>query len=388
MAVTILVCGPNLVPVADPVTTWTSLTATVKWNDTGSGSFTAPINPQLINAVTTPGNRIALMRDGNIFCSGPIEEPDDDWDADKDGLGAAGTCTVTWATNEVLLARHITYPDPTLDATAQTTAVAWTATATNAEQVMRNLVNLNAGPGALSYRQEQRLQLGVAAGVGTAINESTRFETLTDVLRRDAQAGGGLGFRVREDMAANTLWFEVYKPRDLSASIRFSRQLNNLRALKVTRTAPTCTAAIVGGDGTGTDRQIVERTNPSGAGWGRWEKFVNQAGTGGSDLTQQQQAGDKALTDGGEIVKVAATAVDGPTQTFGRDFWLGDLVSIQTTSGLQLVDLVSSATLTAPDPNTREVVQPVIGLDTGHGDDPTLQTLREMERRIARLERS
>jgi hypothetical protein len=384
VAVTILICNSTLTPLL-PVDNWTAVDSVVKFNATGSGSFTAPADPALVTAATTPGNRVVLLRDGVVFSSGPIEGWDDDWQADKHGLKGLPDLTVRWADNTVLLARHITYPDPTAAATAQTTVVAYTATGVNAETVMRSLVNLNAGPGALAARQEPHLQLGVVAGVGTNINESTRFEPLTDVLRRVALAGGGLGFRVREDMHLAQLYFEVYTPSDRSASIRFSRQLNNVRAVKATDTAPSCTAAIVGGDGTGTSRQVVERLNVSG--WGRWETFVNQAGAGGSDVTEQQQAGDKALVDGGETIVAAVTAVDTATQKFGVNFFLGDKVSVQAGTGVQVVDVVSSAHLFGT-PADGVQVQPAIGLDTGHKDNQTIQTVRAMERRLNRLEGS
>lgn len=385
MGITLLVCDASLAAVADPVTSWTNIDCTIKHNDTGAGTFTAPASPALVDAVTTPGNRVCLIRDGRIFSSGPIEKPGSyKWSASKDGRTGLGEVTVAWADNLALVARHLSYPNPALAATAQDTDK-YTATGVNAETLMRTLVNVNCGPGALAARQEPALALGTVAGVGSNVNLSTRFEPLGDVLRTVALAGGSLGFRIREDRTSAQLLFEVFAPVDRTASIRFSRDLNNLRELSTDPDAPTATAALVGGDGTGAARTIIERTNVSAAAWGRSETWVNQAGD--ADTTQMQQAGDKALSDGAEKVRLTVVAVDTPAQTFGRDFWLGDKVSVLLPTGAQVADIVSAAHLTAT-PTDGVVVAPTIGTDTAASDDPTLQMIRDMERRVGRLERS
>lgn len=379
MSVTVLVCDSTLAPVTDPVA-YTSLSCEPKFNAVGSGEFTAPATPDLVDAVTTPGNSVVIVRDGIYFGGGPIEKPGClTWAPDA----GVGEVTVNFATWEQVLTRRLTYPDPTLAANAQVTT-AWSSVATNAEIIMRNLVDQNAGDSAATARRISGLHLGDLAGVGTSIDCTTRFEVLTDVLRRVAAAGGGLGFRIRQ-AGRSDLRFEVYAPRDQSASVRFSRSLNNLLTLKTDPEAPTATVVLVGGDGTGVDKTIVERSDAAAvASWGRYEMWVNQSGSD-TTLTEMAQAGDAALVEKGEKPGVSATAVDGPKARYGTDYQLGDQVSVEPTPGVSVVDVVTAVKLTAV-PDRGDQVVATVG--TGATTARQRQQAREMERRMGRLERS
>lgn len=390
MTLTLLVSGPDLVQLGY-VDEWTALDVTINRNAPSSGQFTAPADPQLMQWVTTPGNRVELIRDGDWFCAGPIEKPGAyQWSAGDATTQGVGQVTVNWADDAVSLASRLTYPDPARAATAQTTVAQYTASATNGETLMRSLVNLNAGPGALTARRVPNLVLGSVAGVGTNVSDATRFEVLTDVLRRVALAAGNLGFRVRRADSPARLLFEVYAPTDRSKLVRFSRQLNNLRALATDPSAPTCTVAIVGGSGDGVAQQVIERAN-SGAvsGWGRMEKFVSGTSTTDSTdpTTELNQAGDQALVDNGETVGLTATPVDTKGARYGVDYWLGDTVSVQLVTGTAVTDVVTAVHLTAT-PDAGELLVPTIGTSTAHTDTPTVRALRDLERRTSALERS
>jgi hypothetical protein len=379
MGTTVLICGSDHLPVTSPVQ-YVTLNCELKFNAVGCGELVAPATPDLVDAVTTPGNSVVVVRDGEYFGGGPIERPGCvSWSPDA----GVGTITVNFGTWDQLLTRRLTYPDPELDADAQT-STSWAATAANAETAMRDLVYLNAGQGALATRQFAGLYLGDLAGVGTSIDVTTRFEVLIDVLRKIATAGGGLGFRVRQ-VGQSDLRFEVYEPTDRSESVRFSRGLMNLTSLKTDPEAPTGTVAIVGGDGTGASRTIVERSDTTAvASWGRYEIWVNQSGTD-TTTTEMQQAGDTALVEHGEKAGISCTAVDGAQAQYGVDYWLGDQVSIEPTSGVSVIDVVGAVKLVST-PQGGDVVSPTIG-STQTTSRQTRQA-REVERRMGRLERS
>jgi Siphovirus ReqiPepy6 Gp37-like protein len=382
VAITILVTGQNLKPVIDPVSTWTSVECTQKHNDVGSGTFTAPNTVKLYNAVSTPNNRVCVIRNGAVFMSGPIEHPGDyKWSADSASEAGPGVLTVNFASNELYLAERLTYPAPTLAATAQN-ADYFVDNGRAAELVMRTLFDKNIGLNALAARKPAvPMGLGTLAGVGAVVNLSTRFEVLTDVYRKLCTAGGNLGFRMRD--GGTGLLFEVFAPRDRTKIVQFSRGRNNLRSLSTSPEAPTGTVALVGGANSGAARLMVERA--SSTPWRRMEHFVNESGL--SDTTGLQQSGDHANADKAERVGLTATAVDSPGCRFGVDYLLGDKVAVELATGVLVTDVVRAVKLTAT-PEAGEVVSPTIGLSDPHTDTPTVRAVRDLYRRLGRLERT
>lgn len=390
MAITLLVTDSQLRVQGDPIGEWTDIDVLLKFNETGTGSFTAPAYSDLLQLVETPGNRICCVRDGTILSSGPIERRAYTWNAGGNtGSGAdPGEVTVTWADNLAYLTWRLTYPDPASEINAQT-AEYWAAPANqNAEVTMRALVNANAGPAAIAKRRIPKLSLGTLAGVGSAIPVavSTRLEVLTEILRTVALAGGNVGFRVRDTGAA--LLFEVYAPTDRSKTVRFSRRLQNLTELQVHPEAPTGTAILIGGSGTGSGRAFLERTSSDVSSWGRIEKFVSQATD--STALALQQAGDQALSDSAYKPGIQATAVDTADQRYGVAYNIGDRVGVETASGQVLTDIVTAVHLTAS-PKGGELVSPTVGAassGTTSAAGAIVAALRDLEERVSQLQRS
>lgn len=377
---TITLTGPDLQVLGDPISGWTDIDCTIKHNEVGVGSFTAPAVPQLL-AMIEPNNRVRVERAGQVLISGPIEKPGAyTWSAGSGATAGLGAVTVHFADNLAYLAERLTYPDPAAAADAQTVSY-YTATATNGEVLMRALVDVNAGPGAILARRVPGLTLGTLAGVGTNVAVTTRFEPLTDVLRQLAIAAGGLGFRVRE-VPGPALVFEVYQPTDRSQTVRFARSLGNLRELKTDPEAPTATLAIVGGTGEGASRVVVERTAVTA--WRRIETFVNQSGV--SDSTGLSQYGDTALKEKAEKINVSASAVDTPALRYGAAYNVGDLAPVELATGAQVVDVVSSVNFKVT-PTGGEIVTPSFGAGQATTDDATVAAVREMLRRLGRVER-
>jgi hypothetical protein len=379
VAVTVLVCDSVRTALTSPVP-FTSLTVEIKFNAVGTGEFVAPLDAGLVGALETPESTVLVIRDGAVFAGGPVEKPGGlSWTPDQ----GDGTVKVNFGTWEAYLGRRLTYPDPGLASTAQVSA-SWAAVSTNAELVLRDLVDLNAGVGALADRSIPGLALGALASVGTSIDLTTRFEPLLDTLRKAATAGGGLGFRIVTD--ATLLRFEVYQPTDRSGSVRFSRSLRNLQSLTTDPENPAATVALVGGDGTGAARDIVECSNTTAlsAGWWRSETWVNQASTA-TTATEMAQAGSAALAEKGPKTGVACVAVDGPQGSYAVDYWIGDQVSVEPTPGVSIVDVVTSVKLTS-DPTKGDLLVAVVG-SGARTTTRQLQLLLDVERRLARTER-
>jgi hypothetical protein len=381
--ITLYFTDGNLVPLGQPITSWQQVDVTLRFNQPSSVTIQLPALGEYIE-VAQPGHRLVVVRDGSVLCSGPVEFPAEfEWNAAGGTAAEPGQLTVSSTDDSVWLGSRLTYPDPVHASNAQTASY-YTLTSTNAETAMRNLVNLNAGPGALVSRRVAGLALGSVASVGSNINVRTRFEPVSDALRAAAIAGGGLGYRVVE--SSGSLLFQVYAPVDRSGSVRFSRGLGNLRQISYQDQAPTATVAIVGGDGTGSTRTIVERPSVGAtpAPWGRMEVFVNDSSSTTADLNQ---SGDDQLAQSAEQAQLRVTAIDTATQRYGTHYGLGDKVTVEIFPGVELADIVRAIHLTAT-PDDGEVVSPQIGADSTSTDPRYVRQLRALDRRLGQLERT
>lgn len=378
----VLITDKNLNVVADPLVNWSSIDVTLRFSEPGSGLFVAPGYAWLRDATREPGNRVLVTRNRAALLSGPITNRN--YERADDGEHAGdGTLTVNFDDDLRWIAGRLAYQDPTLAPAAQVTDN-WTYTG-NAEAALRTLVNLNAGPGALIARRVPKLVLGSLAGVGSSITaKATIMEPLGDVLRRIAADGGELGFRTRQ--VGSNIHFEVYDPPDVSSTVRFGFNLGNAKYISYQVAAPTATTAIVGGQGEGADRFVLERNNAvDEAAWGRTEMFVARPG---STATAELEAdGDDALRETGETARLVANVADADGQRYGEDYSLGSRVSIEAETGAAVTDIVRTVHFQAW-ATAGEYVSATVGSQAATADPQTIQLLRNIDRRVGRLERT
>lgn len=382
----ILITDRNLTVLGNPITTWTSLDMTLRFNEPGSGLFQAPATPA-IRAQLAPGARVVVIRyqaqaSGQYVFCGPVENVL--YERSDDGENAGdGQVTVNFSDDLAEIVARCTYPDPALTPEAQTTD-SWDFTG-NAEVALRSLVNLNAGPGALSARRMPGLALGSLASVGSSVTVSAqRMEPLGDVLRRTATGGGGLGFRTRQ--SGSQILFEVYQPADKSATVRFAFSLGSAKYIGYEQQAPKSTVVIVGGQGEGSDRFVAERVSTAGvAAWGRREVLLSRPGS--AALAELQADADARLADDAETARLQTAVADTPTQRFGVHYGLGDKVAIESWPGEQIIDIVRGVHIQAW-PTAGEVLQPMIGSQAASTDPMWIDRLRYIESKVGRLERT
>ena len=376
----LLVTDKNLVVLGDPLDGWTDLTCELRFNEPASGSVSIPARPE-VEELLQPGNRLVVIRDGDIWCAGPLEEPQAfEWSVD--GEQDPGFVKAAFSDDLARVAGYVTYPAPASTFASQVTATdnLRTITATNAEVIIRTLINENCGPGALTARRIEQLALGALASVGTNTSISTRFEPLLDVCRTVASAGG-LGFRTRQ--SGDDILFEVYDPADLSATARFARDLGNLRSLSFTLAAPAATSELVMGGDAGS-RAYVEVASGAATPWYRAEKLLDQSGTtnANGELTQ---AGTAALVEDDPTVALSTVTVDTEDLQAGRDFQLGDRVSVVLPSGLEVADIVRTIRLDAT-PDGGEQVTSVVGSGDATTERRIVRQIQELARRLGRVE--
>lgn len=380
----VLVTDRNLNAIGDPLTGWTRIDATLRWREPGSGTITLPARPETMELLAA-GHRLEIIEDGRYLTGGPMERPMAPYQRSipgDEGGGEAppGTVEVAWADDLVHLEWRRVYPNPALPVDSQDVSH-YEATG-SAEQVMRQLVDLNAGPNALPGRQVPALALGDLAGVGTTISVRARYSSLLAELQSAAINGGELGFRLRR--AGGQLLFEVYQPRDLTAEARYSWDLGNLRSITVEQASPSLTHAIVGGQGEGSFREIVEVADAVAA--SRWWRIESWVDSRHEDTYEGLvQSGHEALIEGGESVQVSAVTVDTPDLTFGRDVDLGDRVTIAYLPGVEVSQIVRQAHIQiTPTAGTHTTV--LIGSQQATTDPAWVQITRRIQRRLTALE--
>lgn len=382
MAIQLLVTDENLVPQGDPLTGWSDLDVTTRFCEPASGSVTLPAYPDVM-AQLQPGNRIAVVRDKGIWCSGPMEIPQDfSWGVGSEGEAPPGRVTVSFTDDLGRIAGYLTWAAPASTWAAQP-ATARQILNTNAEVIIRQLVTENCGPAARTERRIPNLTLAPAAGVGTTTSVNTRFEALLATCRRVAIDGGGIGFRTRQ--TSTGIEFEVYQPADRTKTARFSEGLGNLRSVTYKGSAPTVTHALVTGSEQAATRAYVEVADTAAAAtWWRVEQLVN--GSADNDAAGElTQDGTEALAQGSAPVELATVTVDTPDLRAGRDYGLGDRVTVALPTGLEVVDLVRSIHLQAT-PKSGEHVTALIGSPSATSAPQVVQLVRALGRRLGKIE--
>jgi hypothetical protein len=383
MAIQLLITDQALTVQGDPLSNWTSLDCTLKFNEPASGSVDLPATPDVM-AQLQPGNRLVVIRDGDVWCAGPLEIPQDySWAVTGDNA-PPGRVTANFSDDLAVVAGYLTWPDPASVWASQPETSRQILT-TNGETILRTLVNENCGPGAITARRIPGFALATAAGVGTTTSVNTRLEALLTACRRVAIDAGGLGFRTRQTSSGSGIEFEVYEPADLTASARFSAGLGNLRSLTYKQSAPTVTHALVTGTDAAVPRAYVEVADTAAAStWWRVEQLVDASADDdlAGELTQE---GTSALASGAAPVELATVTVDTDDLRAGVDYGLGDKVTIELPTGLEVADLVRSINLTAT-PTGGEYVTSVVGSPDATTDTATVRLIRDLGRRLGRLE--
>lgn len=390
----LIIADSDLKPIT-VVRNWTSIESDLTQNTAGSGQFAAPVSERLVSLVDTPGNRVHLYHKGNYFCGGPIEVRTQDEPAKSDGVK-----TVNWTTDLVALAGRLVAPNPAKGLFEQDLVNYITSGV--AETVLRDLVNKNAGPGAITTRRVPHLVLGTANSplVGSSVSVQSPLSTkLADQLRDLASAGGSLTFDIvlQDNAGTPQLAFVVWAPADVSSVVRYSKGLGNLNGVTFTNSAPTVTVAVVGQDsaedssGNPVPGEVIERSDSTVVGnWGRVEQWVSStADTSLTDhsliLAQMQQDGDLALLSGSESVEIDADVFDTPKRQYGVNYRLGDIVGIQPATGAPIKDTVTAVKLTA-DPKSGATIAPTIGTGDARNGKALIDYVLQLQRRIARLE--
>lgn len=322
-------------------------------------------------ARTAPGCGIVLQRNGRVEFSGLVGS------SREASLAEDGTPTirVMCVGDNVHLSDRVVYPDPARAGDDQTTVDYWQTT-TVASTAMMRLVAQQLGPVARSERRVNPLALGSDPGVGTSrLWSFLMTDTVMDALASMSLLSGlALGVRLRSSV--DGLLFDVYQPRLLASQIRFSADLSNLTSWTYTETAPEVTYANVQGQG---DlrlrmRRAATSTDPLDLRWGRRiEKVYDRRDEADGNILAQAAA--DALAEGKGQIALACTLADSQAATYGRDWGLGDQVTVYVgvpdqSSFATVVDVVREIAFDVSSDGS-EVITPAIGTADAKSIAPT-----------------
>ena len=387
---------------------YATVTATLYYNAVGSWTILVPYSEWLWKQITS-GDFIVRVNWRNLFEFGGKCEQPAYVDSLPGSMGAsAGTSgnysgpfiTLNGGDYLQILANRICYPDPTKAWSGQLPGDADVVVNTPLETAIKHYVSVNAGSGAISGRSHPLLDVATDQARGPNVNYSVKFGSgvdlgLLDVLRAMiSQAypnspSPNMGFRITRN--GQRLLFDVYTPVDKSQTAYFSEELGNLTSVNLSLTDPTCTDALVQGSTPTTSGSVFYQLSGNNiTPWNKTEVFVD--GTNETDTNNIHTLASNQLFSGTWGPTLGNTVSDTPFCVYGRDYILGDIVTIEVRPGITYTDVVTSVTLTADASQTPTLnVVPTIGnsTDSTSADKSVINQLtsriRNIEKKLRRV---
>jgi hypothetical protein len=364
-----------------------SLSLKQRFNDVSTWQLEVDRRNRLAPDLCSEGAGIIVERFGEIVFSGY-------WtDQQHERSATANTVTLTGVDDTGWLNRRLAYPDPN-DVTPPYTSQAADVRTGAASDIISEFADENGGLATPVGRRIPGLFVPVS-GFGPTLTNSGRWQLSLPLLQEIALAsevaGTLVGFRIVQ--SGTDLLFDVYAPADLTSTVRLSIDTGTLAGFSYKRTAPTMTYAIVGGDGEGTARTIVEKQNGALIGlWGRIEGDLVDA-RNAANATELGQAADTALAEGAGTTSLSITPVDTDTQRYGVHYSLGDKVTVivdtlgpNTGDGAMIQDVIREVAISlTPE---KESIVPAVG-DTNTKINPMtiFGLVKKLGKRVVNIER-
>jgi len=363
-----------------------NLTATLYYNAVGSWSMLVPYTDALWNQMMTGDFIIEVNWRGLFTFGGKCEVPGYQ-DAIPGGTGASTGPFITLSGADYLglIANRIAFPSPGASWVAQSAAASDPVSSMRLETAIKHYVSNNIGSNALAARRFSLLDIATDLGRGSTVSYTVKFGSgvdlnLLDVIRAlISGANSKMGVSVKRN--GKRLVFDCYVPRDMTSKAWFSESLGNLTAVSFSLTDPTVTDSLVQGSGT----SFISKTAASKTQWNTIEQFSDSSSE--TDINNLNTTAQQALDAGGFGPNMSATVTDIPFLTFGRDYGLGDIVTVEVRPGALYQDVVSSVALTADPSATPETnVIPSIG-NSANSTATDQSAINQLSARIRTLEK-
>lgn len=310
-------------------------------NGIGTWSLQLPAGHRAVPALRAAGSGVIItnLATGAILMSGSSSKPaKTSTKSDPEGL-----VSISGLSDDRLLWDALAFPQPS-NSNPGTQNVTNDVRTGVASTIMRQFAAFNiangaiAAGGAVSWAPSGRLK-GLrnyfrmdSTGdplIGAVLTKSPRFDNLGDLLVEIANTAG---IRFRVVQVDQYLELQIEAIEDKTAVIRLDVKNGTLDSQSVEFAPPDVTRVIVAGQGEGTARQILTRTNATAASaeddWGLViESFKDQRNT--NVTVELEASGDELLATGG-FTKTAVKAVpsNDVTMRYPEDWNLGDRVTV------------------------------------------------------------
>lgn len=339
--------------------------------DVGTWALTVDGSTPLARAFTT-GWGVQVFEDGIYQFSGPATS------VAREDSEAGPQLEISGVTDDHVLEDRLVYPNPAQAAGGQSEGY-YKVNRVAAETIIADLVNKNAGPGALAVRRTRGLALYTSAGRGGLSSVSARFSGLLDEVRTIAQTSG-LVVEVRHETSDPVLALHVRERANRSRAVRF-RAGHGITVMSATFVAPTANAILVAGGGQGAARLIREHAEVD-KDWGgrRVEVFQDRRDT--TDVDELAKAGAESLAGGRGTARAVFETADTVGLRYGTHYQVGDTVTLEA-GEFQVIEPVRSVELSW-DQFGRAWSKVSIG-DVNAEDD---EITPEMLKRVRSLERA
>ena len=236
----------------------------------------------------------------------------------------------------------ITLPNPARAADDQKDGSHYTDKGPAAEVIFQ-MVRKHVAQGARDeFKTPLRVSSTWADEPGSTVSVKSRFKPLLEEVQTAAKTGG-ITFSTVMDRDGN-IRFQQSVPEDRSRYIRLSEENDALGDWSMERARPEVTKVLVAGQGEGDERTLILMEGNEND-WGTNRiVFKDQRQT--DELDELEEAGLEELADNAETASISVDLVDTPSNRFGVDFHIGDLVTVQLANGATIVDGVQEAELT------------------------------------------
>ncbi|MBE2934950.1 hypothetical protein HPJ99_06840 [Anoxybacillus flavithermus] len=222
----------------------------------------------------------------------------------------------------------------------------------NAETALKHYVRQNAVEPVDPNRIIPNLIIADDLQRGAIVDWQSRFKNLVDELE-SISFSAGIGWDVFLDLQQQKWVFEVYEPRNLTASqselppVIFSIDFDNIKNQTFTESSVSYkNYGYIGGQGEGEDRAVVEVGDASGI--SRIETFIDARDIeDGENLTVR---GQQKLQEMQKILSFESEILTYGPFVYEKDWDLGDIVTVQ--------DKKWGITLDTPITEVKEIYEP------------------------------
>lgn len=352
-----------------------ALKLTAVLRETGVGTWTMTVDE---DAEWSPpmgeGWGIIVYDQGQVVFSGPAET------IAVEDQGDGRDTTFTGKSDMVALQRRLVLPSPGVSPEQQ--SAGYRTGKGPAEDLIAALINENAGPGAWTPWVTPGLLPVVSQGRGARTSVNARFSVLLEEVQTLATVGNLVVDVVQE---GEDLAVSVREPVNLSREIRFQPEAG-LTSYSMSLAAPTVTDVLVAGQGVGAARTIKHYAGAPSWGGAIIVTFQDRRDT--DDADELVKAGTETLAEGAASASATFEAEETEDQMFGRDFRLGDTVTVDLPHGAQVTDRVRVVEITWDE--FGRTVRPTVGAHSTDEDKAPawVKQIRDLKRQVRHLKES